>query len=269
MSETVDSWLTRATARLSDAGIATARLDCLILLEDILGKDRAIILAHPEDTISAGKLARLNKEIVQRAEHLPLAYIRGKAAFFGREFSINRHVLVPRPETETMVELLLKLPLPAAPRIADIGTGTGCIGITAKLELPKADVSLYDIDPHALKLAAKNARQLKAAVSCTTTDLLGAKPVVDVVLANLPYVPERYLINQAAEHEPKHAIFGGKDGLNMYRRFWAQLSALDHAPLFVLTEALPTQHDEMQKLAKDAGYQLREAQDFIQVFGNS
>lgn len=263
---TIQEFLAEATKTLEAHNIATARLDCLVLLEDALSKDRAYLLAHPEAEISHSTEVNLNKKIAQRAAHTPLAYIRGKAEFYGREFAINRHVLVPRPETETMISLLKHLPLPAKPALADIGTGTGCIGITAALELPGSKVILYDIDDYALKLARQNANSLKAKVELFNSNLLQRNPVSDAILANLPYVPDRYSINQAAEHEPKHAIFGGKDGLNLYRQLWEQITALPKQPAFVLTEALPTQHDDMRTIAASSGYKLLEAQDFIQVF---
>jgi release factor glutamine methyltransferase len=263
---TTQEFLKKAAETLQQAGVPSGRLDCLVLLEDALKLDRATILAHPESIINTRQLAKLNKNITQRARHVPLAYIRGKAPFYGREFAVNTHVLVPRPETETMIEMLKKLPLPAAPRLADIGTGSGCIGITAALELPGSQAELYDIDPAALGVAAKNSSVLKANARYRKGDLLEKQPAADVILANLPYVPERYAINQAAEQEPKHAIFGGKDGLNLYRKFWAQVPGLRQKPLFIIVEALPTQHNDMVDLAAEAGFALAESQDFIQVF---
>ena len=266
MSVTVRNWLANATVSLKGAGIATARLDALVLLEDALSKDRVLILAHPETQIDNKTEVSLNKKIAQRAGHTPLAYIRGRTEFYGREFAVTPHTLVPRPETETMIEMLKTLPLPANPAIADIGTGSGCIGITAALELPNARVSLYDIDEEALKVAKKNLQLLGAKVTCQKADLLERVTNIDVLLANLPYVPERYAINQAAEHEPKHAIFAGKDGLNLYRRFWEQIASLPQKPLFVLTESLPPQHADLAGIAKSAGYEPYQTQDFIQVF---
>lgn len=263
---TVQEFLKEATKTLDTAGVPSARLDCLILLEDALNLNRAAILAHPEAAVTPPQLSKLNKQITQRANHTPLAYIRGRAPFFGREFAVNRHVLVPRPETETMIEMLKNLPLPPHPALADIGTGTGCIGVTAALEIKGARTVLYDIDPEALKVAARNIKDLNAKVTYRKADLLAAKPEADVLLANLPYVPERYSINQAAEHEPKLAIFGGKDGLNLYRRFWDQVTGLPKKPKFVLTESLPPQHDDLSALAKSSGYELYQTQDFIQIF---
>jgi release factor glutamine methyltransferase len=263
---TIQDFLAKATEKLKIAGIESARLDCLILLEDALDLDRATILAYPETAIPAPQLTILNKHITQRAKHVPLAYIRGHAPFFGRDFFVNKHVLVPRPETETMIEMLQTLPLPAKPSICDIGTGSGCIGITAALELQNAQVGLYDIDLQALEAAKHNATQLEATVKIHQADLLSLKPTADVILANLPYVPEAYKINRAAKHEPQLAIFAGKDGLDLYRRFWSQVAALHHKPVLILTESLPQQHKELSALAKDSGYALHNSRDLIQTF---
>ncbi|HEY5805914.1 MAG TPA: HemK/PrmC family methyltransferase [Candidatus Saccharimonadales bacterium] len=263
---TVQEFLKEATRILREAEISSARLDCIILLEDALGLERAAILARPETEVTQPQLSKLNKEIAQRTKHVPLAYIRGEAPFYGRDFIVNAKVLVPRPETEIMIEMLKKLPLPASPSVADIGTGSGCIGITAALELPGAQAELYDIDAEALEVAAENVRTLKANAKIQESDLLEAKPTTDVILANLPYVPERYEINRAAGHEPKHAIFAGEDGLKLYRKFWGQVATLPQKPQFVLTESLPPQHNDLSLLAKHSGYTLVTIQNLIQVF---
>lgn len=263
---TAQELLDSSIERLEKAGVPSARLDVLVLMEDILGRDRAEILAHPEMPAKTPQIAKLNKYITQRIQHIPLAYIRGKVPFFGREFVLSSCVLVPRPETETMIEILKKLPLPAQPVLADIGTGSGCIGVTAALEIPGSKAELYDIDPAALRIARKNVKLLQANARCFRSDLLSKFTRAKIILANLPYVPERYAINQAAEHEPRHAIFGGKDGLNLYRRLFEQIAALKSKPVFVLTEALPPQHPNLTVIAKNAGYEPWLSQDFIQAF---
>jgi hypothetical protein len=106
---TIGDWLRTATNQLNDAGIATGRLDCLVLLEDALGYDRAWLLSHPEQELQRSELKKLNTKIVQRVQHIPLAYIRGHAEFYGREFAVNEHTLVPRPETETMLDMLKRI----------------------------------------------------------------------------------------------------------------------------------------------------------------
>lgn len=263
---TTGAWLVGAQKMLAVAAIETARLDCLVLLEDELGMGRAQILAHPEHILMAANLARLNKKIVQRATHVPLAYIRGKANFYGRGFAINQRVLVPRPETETIIELLKTLTLPTQLKIVDVGTGSGCIAITAALEIPSARVVAYDIDADALGIAKQNANTLKANVAFKQQNLFDGDDIdFDVVLANLPYVPEGFPINQAAGFEPPIALFAGNDGLSLYKVFWQQLASA-RQPHFVLTESLPSQHHALGIIARQAGYYLEQTRGFVQLF---
>ncbi len=259
-------WLETATKQLESAGIGSARLDCLILLEDILNKDRAHLLAHPEIKLSPEQQKQLAAQLKRRAGHEPLAYIRGRIEFFGRDFLVNKNVLVPRPESETMIELLKDLTLDH-PKIADIGTGSGALGITAALEIHGAQVDLCDIDPLALAIASENCKLHSLDLPCLEENLL-ASPArsYEVILANLPYVPDNFTINQAAMIEPKHAIFGGPDGLDLYRTFWQQIKDMPSGPRFVLTESLPPQHQKLAEIAEKAGYRAVETADFIQLF---
>lgn len=265
----VESFLRQATDKLSRAGIGSARLDCLILLEDATGKNRAWLLAHPEFELDSSVLTELDNKITRRATHIPLAYIRGYSEFYGRHFAVDERVLEPRPETETMVELLLSLPLPAQPIIVDVGTGSGALAITAKLELLQASVIGVDIDPDCLAVAKHNSDDLKAVITWLEGDLLDSQDIpsaIDLILANLPYVPDDFHINLAAGHEPARAIFGGPDGLDLYRRMFGQISQRQLHASYVLTEALPPQHNSLAEIAAAAGYQQLQQQDFIQVF---
>jgi release factor glutamine methyltransferase len=261
--------------KLKKAGISTARLDTLILLEDVLQIKRAHILAHPEIVITAAQFKKLNKLLTRRAQHEPLAYIRGVSEFYGRKFKVNRHVLDPRPESETMIDLLKQIAdkFEAAGyrkediRIADIGTGSGALGITAALELHNQNVDLFDIDASALAVAKHNCALHELHLKTAKRDLLkNTHKAYDVILANLPYVPDDWQINKAASKEPKLAIFGGKDGLDVYRRLFEQLSRFSWRPKYVLTESLPPQHKTLAKIAKSGGFKLVKSQDFIQVF---
>lgn len=289
---TINKWLTANQATLKQVDIVTARLDCLVLLEDETGKDRGWLLAHPEYELQGSVLKKLSTKITRRSQHIPLAYIRGHAEFYGREFAVNAHTLVPRPETETMIDLLKQLvgtelrrgpSSTSAVTIADIGTGSGAIAVTAKLELPQAEVIATDIDEQCLETARANAQTLSADISFLQGNLLGPFRTMrlsdypTILLCNLPYVPDNFQINTAATHEPKHALFGGPDGLDLYRELFQQLStrvplgipkgALVR-PAYILAESLPLQHETLAAIAKSAGYSLQKTDDFIQVFTN-
>lgn len=263
---TTGEFLQANAAALQKAGIETARLDCLVLLEDALGIRRSSILAHPEMELTSEQQANLEARVAQRGKHQPLAYIRGKAAFYGHDFIVNSAVLVPRPESETIIDLLKQLPLANGITIADIGTGSGCLAITAALELPQSRVDAYDISDAALAIAQQNATALHAHVDFRKSDLLTSVEPAKVLLANLPYVPEHFPINKAAAHEPGLALFSGADGLNHYKLFWHQISILSQKPRFVITEALPEQHHALAELARHAGFVQDHKEGLVQLF---
>ena len=261
-------WLKISNKKLEDSDISTARLDCLVLLEDVLGKNRTHLLANPDIDLSKAELSVLNEYIERRALHEPLAYIRGKSEFYGREFLVNSRTLEPRPETETLIDMLKSIKLKEHDRIADIGTGSGCIAITVKLELPELDVFATDIDQSCITTGFKNARKLGADITFYKGNLI--EPLhglpLTVVLSNLPYVPDKYELNQAAKFEPRRAIFGGEDGLDLYRKMFAQISSSAHRPVHVLTESLPFQHGVLTEIAMASRYGLLDTDDFIQHF---
>jgi release factor glutamine methyltransferase len=265
------------------------------LLEDATGKDRAWLLAHPEFEIGDKVVTLLHKQIEKRAEHTPLAYIRGKSEFYGREFIVTPDTLQPRAETETMLDLLCKIIKSHFPSLlevepleegfgvilVDLGTGSGCLAISAKLEIPSAKIYASDISQAALKVAKQNAKNLHADVTFLQGNLL--KPYYNLqsiiynpfaILANLPYIPTNYPINQAAMHEPMVALFGGEDGLDLYRKMFGQIEegkglraeSRVKNPRYILTESLPAQHKTLATIAKEHGYEQMAEQDFIQVF---
>jgi len=281
--------LNAATKTLEQAYIPTARLDSMVLLEDVTGKDRAWLLAHPELILQGVTLQKYNSFIERRAKHEPLAYIRGKSEFYGREFLVTPSTLQPRPETETMITLLKSLlqhditvsALRARKYkkdvlIVDVGTGSGCLAITAKIEWPEIEVYATEINEDALKIAKKNATKLGADVKFYQGNLLEPiyvlRPPLFALLCNLPYVPDSHPINKAAKQEPKIAIFGGEDGLDLYRDLFKQVQSEERRaksevrPSYILTESLPFQHTELAKIAKQQGYKLVQTEDFIQVF---
>jgi release factor glutamine methyltransferase len=271
-----DKLLSEMVAKLEAANVPSARLDCLVLLEDITGKDRSWLLAHPEYKLTSSQVRKLESWVKRRAGHEPLAYIRGITEFYGREFFVSPHTLEPRPESETMIALLKHLALEPSSTIIDVGTGSGCLAITAKQELPDVDVIATDISAPALKIAKKNAKKHDADIDFYRGNLLLPIPAANnkkrnaIIVANLPYVPLDHTINQAAMHEPKIAIFGGQDGLDLYRELFLQIATISQFVRVghVLTESLPPQHTSLAKIARDAGFELYKTDDFIQVFKN-
>jgi release factor glutamine methyltransferase len=298
----IESWLSDATKQLALEGIATARLDVLVLLEDTTGVGRAQLLAHPQATLSERDTNVLNQQIKQRARHIPLAYIRSKTEFYGRTFKITPAVLEPRPESETMIDIVKQIvaqppllqqklqigytnlnpakiphedfgaakviPRKGVPiRIADVGSGSGALGITVKLEVPRCSVDLLEIDSAALRVSQANVVLHTLELNVIQSDLLSNSPRdYDVLLCNLPYVPDDFHINTAASHEPPLAIFGGSDGLSVYRRLFEDIHNLQQKPLYILTEALPGQHAPLTAIAMQSGYVCSQTNDFIQLF---
>jgi release factor glutamine methyltransferase len=267
---TTDNWLRSATNTLTQAGIETARLDSLVLLENILSRDRSWILAHAEDDISEADSEALNKFIVQRSSHYPLAYITHKAYFYNAQFFVNDHVLIPRPESEAIIEVLQTLPKIALHTIIDVGTGSGALAITAKCIFPKSNVIALDIDPKCLKVAMYNAKSLKTDIVFVQSDLLTSLPATQtgnsILLANLPYVPDNYSINDSAKSEPELAIFGGNTGLEIYARLFRQIGDSTSKVEYIITESLPIQHLGLISIAEQAGYDCTATNDFVQLF---
>jgi release factor glutamine methyltransferase len=264
---TISIWLKESTKKLNEAEIPTPRLDALVLLEDVTEIGRAKLLAEPHTELTSEQLQRLDYLLSRRMVHEPISYIRCKKEFYGREFMITSAVLEPRPESETMIDELRSLvDLPNNVYIADVGTGSGALGITAQLELPEAHVDLIDIDAKALKVAKTNVDKFTLPISVLQSDLLdGSDESYDLLLCNLPYVPDDFRINTAATHEPKLAIYGGVDGLDLYRKLFEQIKTRPNKPLYLLFESLPTQHPFLKTLAQSNGYEVTKINDFILV----
>lgn len=264
----IADWIRESTHVLEQADVPTARLDCLVLLEDLTNTSRAHILAHPEEELSVKHIAILAEQLKRRSQHIPLAFIRGRTEFYGRDFILDDNVLEPRPESETIIELLKRQPIPST--IIDIGTGSGALAITAKLEVSAAEVRAVDIDAKCLTVAKQNSAAHKTVVSFSQGDLF--EPYLSntferlILLTNLPYVPDDYTINQAAMNEPRLAIFGGQDGLDLYRRLFKQLTTAKADSLEILTESLPFQHQQLRAIASEHGFTENKEEDFIQLF---
>ncbi len=258
----------QASQKLKQAGHKTSKLDSEVLFAYILQKDRAWVLAHPEYVLEGANLQQYDSLISRRELGEPVAYITGIKEFYGRIFAVDKHVLVPRPETESFLELLKPLAEVRPPKgifnLLDMGTGSGCLAITAKLEQPHLHVYASDISEHALKVAIKNAMTYDAPIVFKKQDLLAKdKEGYDLIMANLPYVPDS-MQDKSIMHEPKDALFSGGDGLDHYRKLFYQLEP--KLIRYIMTESLLSQHNEVTELAKKAGYTLASTDGLVQLF---
>jgi release factor glutamine methyltransferase len=202
-----------------------ARADAELLLLSVLGKNKAWLMAHGAEEVTAARAASYNELVTQRLAGEPIQYILGEAEFYGLPFRVTRDVLIPRPETEHLMERALELAAAfAEPRIVDIGTGSGAIAVALADQLPSAAVTAIDISAPALAVARENAlRNGAARIRFLEGDLLA--PVngesFELVVSNPPYVPaadRASLSVEVREFEPELALFAGSDGLDIYRR---------------------------------------------------
>lgn len=251
---TVRQWLKDAAEELAGIGITTALLDAEIILAHTLRKSRTWLHAHDDEAIDIRNEEIANARLQLRLDRTPIAYIIGHKEFYTRLFKVTPSVLVPRPESEAIIELL-KAHLPSnAKTLIDVGTGSGCLGITAKLELPQLDVTIVDISRHALKVAKENATLLHADVTCLRSDLLASAPgVYDAILANLPYVDKSWERSPETNHEPELALFATDGGLALIDRLLTQVPLHLTPGGIVLLEADPEQHQHIVKSATASG----------------
>lgn len=218
-----------------EKGIESPRLDAEVLLSHILGRERIYLYVHFDEPLEPAELARYREAIKQRVQRVPVAYIIGEKEFMGLTFRVTADTLVPRPDTEILVQAAVER-LRArgeTPRFADIGTGSGAICLSILHFLPKAQADTVDISPAARAVAEENAAALEVAdrVTFHTGDLLAplAGQCYDAILSNPPYIPDGDIAALAPEvrlKEPRTALAGGKDGLDFYRRLTADAPAL-------------------------------------------
>lgn len=231
--KTIQEILSSGTAYLESRGIEGARHSMQCLLVHVLGCSKTWLYLHHDDPLKEEQLAPLRDLLRERGKGVPLQHLLGTTEFYRREFRTDARALIPRPETEELVELALqRVKQRPGMRVLDMGCGSGIIGITLALELAavKPDVVMADISESALALTLENAAGLGAKVRTYRSDLFEAwtakddNPVVppadfDLVLANLPYVPDGEAVSAEVTHDPATALYGGADGLDIVRRF--------------------------------------------------
>lgn len=270
----ISRWLHSATKQMEEANIPSARLDAELIMSHTLRKGRTYLHAHGDDEIDVRYLDILDTRLALRLDRVPLAYIIGHKEFYGRSFKVTPATLIPRPESEVMIDLLkeltvqAELPLASKPqKLVDVGTGSGCLGITAKLELPELDVMLTDTSRHALRVAEDNAKRLNAEVTSLRSDLLQSYPfTANYILANLPYVGEDWEVSPETRHEPREALYANNGGLSLIYRLLDEASRRITVKSYVFIEADPRQHANIIAVGMEKGFTVKTKREFILVF---
>jgi len=233
MNVSIAESILAAAQTLRRAGVSEARRDAGSLLEYVIDRDRTFIITHAEHLISTEQLERFRECVSRRAKGEPLQYITGRQAFYGLDFEVTKDVLIPRPETELLVEAALRLicDAEAAPFICDIGTGSGCIAIALLHERPSAHALATDVSEAAIRVAQRNAARHSVSerivfiVSDCLSSLRTDETRFDFVVSNPPYVNGwalEGLQREVRDHEPRVALTPGTDGLSIIRRLLSE-----------------------------------------------
>jgi release factor glutamine methyltransferase len=229
MSISIAEVIREAAQTLQQDGVSDARREAGSLLAHVINRDRTFIVTHAEDLITTEEHRRFRECVARRADGEPLQYITGHQAFFGLDFEVTKDVLIPRPETELLVETAVALAKMgnAAPTICDVGTGSGCIAVAILHELPLGTAVGIDLSIEAIQVARRNAARhsVDKRISFLVADCLSGvgrgRPIFDLVVSNPPYVAVSALEGlqrEVRDHEPRLALTAGLDGLTIIRR---------------------------------------------------
>ena len=262
MRETVESWLKKSVEKLRTAEIESAKLDSELILARVLKVERTKLHANPQKKLSKTVVFHANNFLNKRARRIPLAYIFREKDFFGRTFFVNENVLVPRPETEILIEITKKY-AKNSDKILDIGTGSGIIPITLKAELgDEIKIFASDVSVQALAVANLNAQKiLSQNIELFESNLLEQIPAetlskITIITANLPYVNRDWVDfekNNELHHEPQIALYARKNGLELIFKLLYQAQDLPKLEKIIL-EADPSQFKEIEKYANGCGF---------------
>jgi release factor glutamine methyltransferase len=250
--------LTSAVNQLTAAQVGSPRLNAELLLMFVLDCDRAYLFAHPERELTPLEESRYQEAIAQRASGVPAQYITGHQEFWGMDLIVSPAVLIPRPETEHIIEAVLDLSLAAAPRIVDVGTGSGCIALALAKELPQAEIHATDVSAAALEIARANAARhnLDNRIRFHQADLLQefAPGTLDLVASNPPYVGESeedQVQLEVRKFEPRNAVFAGPTGLEIIERLIPQARVNLKPGGFLIMEMSGTIVEGVKRLLTD------------------
>lgn len=267
---TMEKLLNYSAAYLKQAASSSPQLDSLVLLEYATRQPRSWLLSRtsePTGILQGPSLQEYEKLIRRRAKGEPVAYLVGVKEFYGLELVVTPAVLIPRPESETLVDLAIELAPPNSSLI-DVGTGSGAIALAVAKDRTDLKVAASDISADALEVVEINAKKHGIPIQAFRSDMLDkVKDTYETVLANLPYVSSNFQSDTQKEldHEPPQALYGGSDGLDLYRRLMDGLTDYKTAKLLII-EADPRQHQELTGLASERGWVLKKQADYALAF---
>ena len=255
--ESVAAALTRAAESLAPSS-PTARLDAQLLLSHVLGRGREWLITHGETPLTEEQSTTYAALCAKRAQGVPIAYLTGVAGFYKREFAVNEHVLIPRPETEHLVEDAIAHLRARGGNVFEAGVGSGAIACSIAAEVPGAMVYGTDISSAAIATANENARRLGVADRCAfyLADVVKDRDehTYDVIVANLPYIPTGDVpqLPEPAGYEPRTALDGGPDGLDLYRKLLIAAPRMLQPGALLLMEAAPPTIESLRRLTAAA-----------------
>jgi len=253
--------LEEARRRLGAAGVSTSGLDSHVLLAHCIGRDRQFLYAHPERNLSGAEEKRFHALVARREKGEPVAYITGRKEFWSLTFEVTPDVLVPRPDTEILVETVLKLfGRRERVRILEIGTGSGAISVALASELERASITATDSSPKALEVAGRNAanNDVGERISFLCGDLFEpVRGIYDIVVSNPPYIAEEefeLLSPEVREYEPRRALVGGPTGTEFHRRLIEGAGRFLEVGGWLAMELGARQGDAVEKMLHESGY---------------
>lgn len=267
-SEAIES----ATRIFAEHRIRNPRQDAELLLQTVLRKERSFLFAHPEHPLNRKQQIQFNEWIELRSQHYPVQYIRGRQEFFSREFLVTPSVLIPRPETELLVEVSLRHleESDEGTLVLDIGTGSACIAVTLACEVPHLSLVATDISPEALEIARRNARAhgCDQRIRFLLGDCAGAighgTLRFQLIVSNPPYVSTGEAENEGMDrsvlrYEPHRALFAGPTGLEVYRKIFSQAGDLLRSGGVLVLELGYGRIQSVCRLAEASGWVLSES----------
>lgn len=252
------SWLKKTKKEIDS-------LDAELILAFVLEKDRTFLAAHDDYELDASEENAADELVYARKNHYPLAYLIGVKEFYGRNFSVNESVLIPRPETEAIIDIVKDL---KPHKVLDVGTGSGCIALTIKAELPESEVVAIDAEQTVQAVFEENRENLGVDVKFVLNDLVDGFDIADFdcIVSNLPYVDSEWdWLSPELKFEPETALFAEDDGLNLIKKLINQVSTGDFHGHLIL-ESDKSQHDNIKKYAEEKGFKYIKSVGFIQDF---